>query len=135
MKAPEVWGAWGSFQGGVRRSRDSNCVQRVHSSAYIAIGRRITKTTGKSRETPWLEQRLGLAVQQDNALSILTAVRENYDVELETSADCLLNASRSSCKPPSLVFGRAVIRAVCHKLCFNHKYINYPEIVRILERF
>ena len=48
------------------------------------IGRRITEATGESRETLWLEQRLGLAVQRGNALSILRAVREKYDVELGT---------------------------------------------------
>ena len=46
------------------------------------IGRRITEATGESRETLWLEQRFGLAMQRGNALSILTAVREKYDVEL-----------------------------------------------------
>ena len=49
------------------------------------ISRRITEATGESRETLWLEQRFGLAVQRGNALSILTAVRKKYEVELGTS--------------------------------------------------
>ena len=46
------------------------------------IGRRINEATRESRATLWLEQRLGLAVQRGNALSILTAVREEYDFEV-----------------------------------------------------
>ena len=49
------------------------------------IGRRIIGATGERRETLWLEKRFGLAVQRGNALSILTAVRKKYDVELGTS--------------------------------------------------
>ena len=45
------------------------------------IGRRMTETTGERRETLWLEQRLGLAVQRGNAHSILTAVRDKYEAE------------------------------------------------------
>ena len=44
------------------------------------IGHRISEATGDKRETLWLEQRIGLAVQRGNAYSILTAVRERYDV-------------------------------------------------------
>ena len=44
------------------------------------IGRRISELSGERRETLWLEQRLGLAVQRGNAASILTAVREKFDV-------------------------------------------------------
>jgi hypothetical protein len=43
------------------------------------IGRRISEVTGDPRETLWLEQRIGLAVQRGNAWSILVAVREKYD--------------------------------------------------------
>jgi hypothetical protein len=44
------------------------------------IGRRISEMSGDRRETFWLEQRLGLAVQRGNALSILAAVRGRFDV-------------------------------------------------------
>ena len=43
------------------------------------IGRRISDVTDDVRETFWLEQRVGLAVQRGNAFSILTSVREKYD--------------------------------------------------------
>ena len=81
------------------------------------IGRRITEVTGESRETRWLEQRLGLAVQRGNALSILTAVREKYDVELGTC----------SMHPVAIVshhhwrLVRALIRAVCHNFLSINK--------------
>ena len=39
------------------------------------IGRRISNATGDPRETVWLEQRIGMAVQRGNAFSILAAVR------------------------------------------------------------
>ena len=42
------------------------------------IGRRTTEVTGDPRETVWLEQRIGLAVQRGNAFSILASVRERY---------------------------------------------------------
>lgn len=42
------------------------------------IGRRITEVTGDPRESVWLEQRIGLAVQRGNAFSILASVREKY---------------------------------------------------------
>ena len=61
-------------------------VYEESTTALISeIGRHVTETTGESRETPWLEQRLGLAVQRGNELSIFTAVREKYDIELGTS--------------------------------------------------
>lgn len=44
------------------------------------IGSRLTEATGDRRETLWLEQRVGLAVQRGNACSILAAVRGKYDV-------------------------------------------------------
>ena len=37
------------------------------------------KVTGNGRETHWLAQRVGLAVQRGNALSILEKVRDRYD--------------------------------------------------------
>ena len=43
------------------------------------LGRRVTEVTGDRRETFWLEQRIGLAIQRGNAHSILAAVREKYD--------------------------------------------------------
>ena len=46
----------------------------------MEIGRRISEITGDRRETLWLEQRLGLAVQRGNAFSILTSVKEKFDV-------------------------------------------------------
>ena len=65
--------------------RDSRCIYGESTAALISkIGRRITEATGESRETLWLEQRFGLAVQRGNVLSILTAVRKKYDVELGT---------------------------------------------------
>ena len=58
-------------------------VYRESTAALIfEIDRRITEATGESRETFWLEQRFGLALQRGNALSILITVREKYDVEL-----------------------------------------------------
>jgi hypothetical protein len=49
------------------------------TGALIAeLGRRMSERTGDRRETYWLEQRLGLAVQRGNALSILTGVRESF---------------------------------------------------------
>ena len=48
------------------------------------IGRRITGATGEPRETYWLEQRIGLAIQRGNAFSILTAAGEGYDVARAT---------------------------------------------------
>ena len=44
------------------------------------IGRRTLGVTGDCRETYWLEQRIGLAVQRCNALSILPAVRDRHGV-------------------------------------------------------
>lgn len=44
------------------------------------VGRRVSELTGDRRETFWLEQRIGLAIQRGNAYSILAAVRERYDV-------------------------------------------------------
>ena len=44
------------------------------------IGRRMSEVTGDCRETYWLEQRIGLAVQRGNALSILAAVRDRHGV-------------------------------------------------------
>jgi len=43
------------------------------------IGRSVTQVTGDPRETLWLEQRIGLAVQRGNAYSILTWVKRRYD--------------------------------------------------------
>ena len=37
------------------------------------MGRRVTEVTGEPKETFWLEQRIGPAVQGDNAHSILVA--------------------------------------------------------------
>jgi hypothetical protein len=44
------------------------------------IGRRISDGSGDPREKFWLEQRIGLAVQRGNAVSILTSVRSMFDV-------------------------------------------------------
>jgi len=55
------------------------------------IGRRITEATEDRRETFWLEQRIGLAVQRGNAYSILSAVRGRYDLVAPQST---LNAFR-----------------------------------------
>ena len=50
------------------------------TGSFIAeIGRRISEITGDRRETYWLEQRIGLAVQRGNALSILTAIKDRFD--------------------------------------------------------
>ena len=59
------YGALGTrFRLEASRSRDSRCVRRVKSSDYIETGRRIINATGGSRETLWLEQMFGLAVQR-----------------------------------------------------------------------
>ena len=39
------------------------------------IGKRISERTGDKRETTWLKQRLSIAIQRGNALSILAAAR------------------------------------------------------------
>ena len=44
------------------------------------IGRRISEVTGDRRETRWLEERIGIAVQLGNAHSILASVRERFDI-------------------------------------------------------
>ena len=52
----------------------------VTTGALLAeIGRRISDVTDDVRETFWLEQRFGLAVQRGNAFSILTSFMEKYD--------------------------------------------------------
>ena len=79
------------------------------------IGRHITEATRESRETLRLEQRSGLVMRRGNALSILTAVRENATSNLRP-ADCLLNAIRSGCKSLSLTFVRG--RDPCNVLQF-----------------
>ena len=43
------------------------------ASVISELGRRITEVTGEPRETFWLQQRMGLAIQRGNAFSILTA--------------------------------------------------------------
>ena len=43
------------------------------------IGCRMSGVTGERRETYWLQQRIGIAIQRGNAHSILAAVRERYD--------------------------------------------------------
>ena len=45
----------------------------------LEIGRRISEVSGDRRETYWLKQRIGLAVQRGNALSILASVRGRFD--------------------------------------------------------
>ena len=40
----------------------------------------MSEVTGDCRETYWLEKRMGLAVQRGNALSILAAVEDRFDV-------------------------------------------------------
>ena len=58
-------------------------VYGVTTGALVSeIGRRICDSTGESRETIWFVHRLGLAVQQGNAYSILAVVRSKYDAEL-----------------------------------------------------
>ena len=39
------------------------------------IGKRITDKTGDKRETLWLKQRLNIAIQKGNALSIISSVK------------------------------------------------------------
>ena len=54
-------------------------VYGVATGALLSeIGRRTTEVTGDRRETVWLEQRIGLAVQRGNAYNILASVREKY---------------------------------------------------------
>ena len=55
----------------------------VHGEFTVSeIGRLIIETTEESRETLLLEQRLDLAVQRGNTLSILTVVGGKYDADL-----------------------------------------------------
>ena len=56
------------------------------------IGRRISGVSDDRRETFWLEQRIGLAVQRGNAFIILAAVRERY-------ADCVHNTASRGAPP------------------------------------
>ena len=52
------------------------------TSEFISgVGRRITEVSGDRRETFWLEQRIGLAIQRGNAFSILASVKDKFDVE------------------------------------------------------
>ena len=52
---------------------------RSTASVIAEIGRRITDATGEPRETFWLEQRIGLAIQRGNAFSILSAAVDGYN--------------------------------------------------------
>ena len=49
------------------------------ASVVSEIGRLITGVTGEPRETFWLEQRIGLAIQRGNAFSILAAALGRQD--------------------------------------------------------
>ena len=48
-----------------------------HSTRIIIseIGKRISEKTGDKRETTWLKQRLSIAIQRGNALSILASAK------------------------------------------------------------
>ena len=48
-----------------------------HSTRIIIseIGKRISEKTGDKREIMWLKQRLSIAIQRGNALSILTSAK------------------------------------------------------------
>jgi len=52
---------------------------RSTASVISELGRLITGVTGEPRETFWLEQRIGLAIQRGNAFSILAAVSGGHD--------------------------------------------------------
>lgn len=52
---------------------------KTTASVVTEIGRRITGATGEPRETLWLEQRIGLAIQRGNAFSILSAAVESHN--------------------------------------------------------
>ena len=56
----------------------------VISAIISEICRRTPEVTADNRETVWLEQKLGFALQRGNMLIILTAVCEKYDIELRT---------------------------------------------------
>ena len=43
-----------------------------------AIGRRLVEATGDPREANWFRQNLAIAIQRDNAFSILSAGRERF---------------------------------------------------------
>ena len=45
---------------------------------FRAIGRRLVGATGEPREANWFRQKLAIAVQRRNALSILSAGRERF---------------------------------------------------------
>jgi hypothetical protein len=55
----------------------------VYSPSTLSLleemGRRMAEATGDPRETLWLKQRLGLAVQRGNSFSILFAERNHRD--------------------------------------------------------
>ena len=62
------------------------------------IGRRISDCSGDQREKFWLEQRIGLAVQRGNAVSILTSVRGMFDVANLPSDHSYIHRG---CRPPT----------------------------------
>ena len=43
-----------------------------------AIGRRLVEVTGEPREANWFHQNLAIAIQQGNAFSILSAIRDRF---------------------------------------------------------
>ena len=47
-------------------------------SVIAEMSRRITEVTGEQRETFWMKQRIGLAIQRGNAHSILAAAVRGY---------------------------------------------------------
>ena len=58
----------------LHRNRGSSVYGESTVALLSETGSCITTVTKESRETIWLKQRLGLAMQQDNVLSILMAV-------------------------------------------------------------
>jgi len=59
----------------------AGCYGESTGKFIMEIGRRITEATDDLRETYWLEQRIGLAVQRGNAYSILSSIRGRFDID------------------------------------------------------
>ena len=109
----------GKSAGSARRLGLTSGVYGKSTAALLSeIGRRITKTTEKNRETLWLKQRGGLAVQRGNALSRLTAVRENTTSSWGQLTACSMHLVAVVIHHHWCLVG-VVIRAVCHNLSFK----------------
>ena len=50
-------------------------LNKLYKNIIHEIGRRITERSGDKRETLWLKQRLSIAIQKGNALSIVSSAK------------------------------------------------------------